>query len=291
MTSTIHRVLREETVVYHSSVVDLRALIFDIDGTLTARDGVPVPAVVTAITQCRDAGLACFVATARRPASAVAVLNDLAWLADSGVFHAGALGRCRRSAWQADTVLIAERVRDLISIIHDVNPYATISIHAADGTTGFGPAQPSDELMRAWSCTAQELIPFASARTRAACKIGVTSRGERLDKIVAVLAERFPNDLALLLFDQGQFLNITVAGTTKASMMGQLLARRGLSWEESVAFGDDLSDLPLLEAAGYGVAMDDGNPALHMVADEIAPGPQRGGIALVLRRLFPAICI
>ena len=120
--------------------------------------------------------------------------------------------------------------------------------------------------------------------------IGVLSRGERLDHLVAQLSARWPEELALLLLDQEQLLNITVAGTTKASMMSRLLARRGLTWEQTAAFGDELSDLPLLEAAGHGVAMEDGNPALHGLADEIAPGPHHGGVAQVLRRLFPTIC-
>ena len=56
-----------------------RALIFDIDGTLVPVGGRPHAATVAAITACRAAGIACFVATARRPASAVVALGPLAW--------------------------------------------------------------------------------------------------------------------------------------------------------------------------------------------------------------------
>jgi len=266
-----------------------RALIFDIDGTLVAAGGRPTPATVSAITQCRDLGHACFVATARRPASARSVLGELAWLVDSGAFHAGALGQCRVSAWQDATTLPGPLVDAVISLAERLVPHATISIHSAAGHAAFGPVVPSEAVLRGWSVHSDELTPFAQARYASACKLAVITRTGTLHALVDELGRRWPQELSALLVDGGSFVNITHGGTSKAAMMGRLLQQRGRSWAQAIACGDDLSDAQLLGAAGYAVAIAGGHPATLAVADAVVAGPADSGVAHFLAREIPGV--
>jgi hydroxymethylpyrimidine pyrophosphatase-like HAD family hydrolase len=68
-----------------------------------------------------------------------------------------------------------------------------------------------------------------------------------------------------------------------------LLAAHGLTLAQVAAFGDDVSDVPLLAAAGHAVAVAGGHPAALAAADEIAAAPPEDGIARVLARLFPEL--
>jgi len=48
---------------------------------------------------------------------------------------------------------------------------------------------------------------------------------------------------------------IQVAGPRKAAAFGELLARRGITWEEVAFVGDDLADLPILQRVGLPIAV------------------------------------
>lgn len=264
-----------------------RALIFDIDGTLVPPGGRPHGATVAAITACRAAGVACFVATARRPASAVVALGPLAWLAESGVFHAGALARCKQSGFRAATEISAGLVGGIVALAEASESSPTIGIHTADGQASFGPTIPPEAMLREWGCTTAELVPFAQARAAAACKLAVWSEQGPLHALAEEIAGRWPGAVAAMPLDGGRFINITAAGSDKATLLAPLLASHGLTLAQSVAFGDDLSDVPLLRAAGHAVGIADGHAEALAVADEIAAGPHHDGIARALARLFP----
>lgn len=61
--------------------------------------------------------------------------------------------------------------------------------------------------------------------------------------------------------------------TDKLAALRDLLARHGLDAAACAAVGDDLPDLPLLEAAGFAVAVADAHPDLVQAADWTTPHP------------------
>ncbi len=50
-----------------------------------------------------------------------------------------------------------------------------------------------------------------------------------------------------------------------------VLERLGCAWAQTVCVGDDLGDLPLLEAAGFGVAVADAREPAQAAADWVTP--------------------
>ena len=52
-----------------------------------------------------------------------------------------------------------------------------------------------------------------------------------------------------------------------------VIERLGCHWEEVVCIGDDVTDIPLLEAAGMGVAVADARPQVREAADWVTPSP------------------
>jgi hypothetical protein len=178
---------------------DLRAVVFDIDGTLVLPGAPPTVATVAAVEACRDHGIACFVATARRPASASYALGPLAWLAASGVFHAGALGCCGRTGFRAATRLGADLVDEIVTVVRTDAPHAAIGIHTEDGGASFGPTIPPPRVLRQWGCSVDELIPFAHARSAPACKLAIWGDGVGLRGLAADLSRRWPGAIEALV--------------------------------------------------------------------------------------------
>lgn len=65
---------------------------------------------------------------------------------------------------------------------------------------------------------------------------------------------------------------------SKARGIETALTTLGLQWHETMAFGDGLNDIEMIQAAGYGIAMGNSEPALKKVADYVCPKIDEDGI-------------
>lgn len=57
----------------------------------------------------------------------------------------------------------------------------------------------------------------------------------------------------------------------------------GISREETIAFGDNINDIAMLEYAGKGYAVDTARKETKEAADEIIPGYAEDGVLKVLK--------
>ena len=66
-----------------------------------------------------------------------------------------------------------------------------------------------------------------------------------------------------------------IPSVTKGSGLAFVAAMLGLDLDRVVAFGDGENDVELLDAAGFGVAVEGAHPRLQAIADATCPGPAR----------------
>jgi Cof subfamily protein (haloacid dehalogenase superfamily) len=83
-------------------------------------------------------------------------------------------------------------------------------------------------------------------------------------------------------------IEILPRGLSKAIGLAHAAGLLGLSGADTIAFGDMPNDASMLSWAGYAVAMGNADPELKAVADEVAPGQDEEGVAVVLERLMGA---
>ncbi len=107
------------------------------------------------------------------------------------------------------------------------------------------------------------------------------------DGLVAAVAERIGGGEVAVTHSEKGMIEVLPAGVTKAVGLQRAADRMGFTPAETIAFGDMPNDIPMLNWAGYGVAMGNAHPDLVAVADEQAPGHDEDGVAVVLERLFP----
>ena len=81
-------------------------------------------------------------------------------------------------------------------------------------------------------------------------------------------------------------LEINGEGASKGNAILLLARYLGLFPSQTMAFGDGENDLSMMELAGIGVAMDNGNPALKKKADFIARSNEEDGVARVIEKLI-----
>lgn len=83
-----------------------------------------------------------------------------------------------------------------------------------------------------------------------------------------------------------RFLEISKRGADKGNALRTLCNHIGIDIAQTIAFGDGENDIPLLEAAGTGVAMENANPKLKAKADIIAKSNNDNGVCEVIRAIM-----
>ena len=86
---------------------------------------------------------------------------------------------------------------------------------------------------------------------------------------------------------EDEYLEFMDPNVSKGRALAEVAGRLGLAAGECAAFGDSFNDIPMLEWAGFGVAMGNARPELKAVADLIAPPADDDGVGAVLAELFP----
>ena len=79
-------------------------------------------------------------------------------------------------------------------------------------------------------------------------------------------------------------VSIVAHGSDKGSALRLVAERLGIDMARVMAIGDALADLPMIEAAGVGVAMGQSIPRVRDGADLIAPRNDAGGVAWAVER-------
>lgn len=96
-------------------------------------------------------------------------------------------------------------------------------------------------------------------------------------QLASVLGER-----VFLTTSLPHFLELGNPTTSKGSGLRHVARLLELDAERFVAFGDGENDVELLQAAGFGIAVEGSHERLLAVADGVCPGPDDDGVAGVI---------
>jgi Cof subfamily protein (haloacid dehalogenase superfamily) len=91
--------------------------------------------------------------------------------------------------------------------------------------------------------------------------------GDRFDLAQAVVPRLGPNSGEL-----------TIPGVDKVSAIRTVLEQVGVPWEDTLAYGDAMNDLGMIQYVHTGVAMGNAHPRLKEVADQVTGSPDEHGI-------------
>lgn len=82
------------------------------------------------------------------------------------------------------------------------------------------------------------------------------------------------------------FLEVSREAVTKASALEKYCAMRGIDREDVVVFGDNINDVEMLQWAGLGVAMANGEPEAREAADHVTLSNDADGVAVVIEEIL-----
>ncbi len=243
------------------------ALIIDLDGTTTASrgDALPSPAVRRAVAAAQDAGAKVSVATGRSYHEAKPILVALD-LRGPGVFNGGAeiLEMHSGSAIDSKTIPAAS----LRMLAQKLLPfgYPTMIIPASDKPAIVLPAE----------VTEPGVMFYLDAVAKADAPNIIAAAQPVPDIAGHETSSWTPGDVV--------DIHITHRLGTKQQGVERLIKFLGLDARRVMAVGDGHNDLPLLTAAGLGIAMGNATEEVKEMADHVVPPLDEDGLAVAIER-------
>lgn len=260
----------------------------DIDGTLLTRSGEVLPGTRAEFARAREAG-ARIVLASGRPVAGLRRLVRRLQLDAGGFVFAGSNGSVVVDADTGETLarhsIPTDLVREMVALAqeHDVlallcdaddlvtdraeDPQVSIEARGNDLTVRDVPdLRDLGEEVR----VDKMLMYGPTARLRPFSEVFVARFGDRVEHA----------------FSAPFYFEATAHGVDKGSALRDVAAARGVAVTDSVAFGDNGNDVPMIRAAGVGVAMGNAIDAVRCVADRVTASNDEEGIAAVLADLY-----
>lgn len=82
------------------------------------------------------------------------------------------------------------------------------------------------------------------------------------------------------------WVDCTMPGISKGNALQELCNNLGVAPEDTIAFGDQINDISMLELAGTGYAVENARPEVKEKADYVIPGYAEDGVLQVLKMLL-----
>lgn len=259
----------------------------DLDGTLLTDDLRITERSRAAVRRARERGVSVLLASARPPRSMRRYHRDLE-LDTPLIAYNGAL------VWDVEQgrplfhePLVPDAARALVAFLRQQHPELNISLECSDrwyiddlteevrGSIERYEVDPPHGV----ACLAQVLADEAEAISKVLFRGNMQTAQRLLAALPPDLAER------LHVTTSGDwFCEVMAAGATKAAAIAWTAAHLGLDPAGILAIGDSPNDIPMLQAAALGVAMENAAPTVKAAADVVTASNNEDGVAQAIER-------
>ena len=261
----------------------------DVDGTLLDADQNVTPRTRAAVRAAVDAGARFVLATGRPPRWINPVVEALGFApmavcANGAVIYDPATDRVL-----AARTLSPDALAKLAEVAGRAIPGVGLAVErigerAHDAATPQFVSSPGYE--HAWLNPDDTEVSMEDLLSQPAIKLLIRKAGAASADMAAQLAGHIGTAAELTYSTDNGLIEVVPAGITKATGIAEVIAPLGIGVEQMVAFGDMPNDLPMLLAAGHGVAMGNGHPEVRAAAAEVTAPNTDDGLARVLERWF-----
>jgi len=274
---------------------DYRALILDLDGTLVADNGAIHPRTREALQRIHDRGVPVMIATGRSETAAQPALEELGFDVPS-VLYNGAAVYCPVEKRVIEQVCLG--TDDLDEVIAYGEREGCLIVAMADGEkVGYSPPD-IDASLELHDMTRVRFVSSTSdLRIDEIIRVSLFSKSHQQAGAFAahfessVQGDYYVTDFRLSLLPSHRESKLTVLDVHppcpgKARALELLEERFGVPPEQVVAIGDATNDLPMIERAGLGVAMQISMPEVIVAADRVIGASETDTIADLVEELF-----
>ena len=272
----------------------IKAVFFDIDGTLVTRRAVPLPSSVAGLAQLKEKGILRGIATGRGPshlAHHIKALKMDFYVTFNGQYVYTDKGVVYANPFTADLV---QRLAEFATTEQRHLLFGSATKMEGSPLMTFGEKPWAKRLQRFLprGRFLKQLHPLFKRFTHSSQKIDYRELAILQEPIYqcvlicpvedqAALEARFPE--CKVTRSNPYTVDLILKNTSKRTGIEMLGKTRGFSLEQVMAFGDSWNDLEMLSAAKIGVAMGNAEPDLQAVADYVTASNEADGIYLALQ--------
>jgi Cof subfamily protein (haloacid dehalogenase superfamily) len=275
----------------------IRAIAIDIDGTLVTPDQDVTPRVKRAVQAARDRGVLVMLATGRRFDSAQQFAEALEL--DGPMIVSGGAMVCNAKTGEIyyEDALPLEGVTASVDLLRGAGLQPLLRQRWSLGHRLFTGPEEFDDAPTRWYVAREEAVtrlPYDELRLvdDVMFAAGLCEDEGRLQELAKAVWE-LPNLLPLVLpYGPGVLpspvLDIFNAGTCKAKALHFASKHFGFSMRDTMAIGDGINDIDLLEAVGLPVAVANAIPEAKAVAKAVVSANDEDGVAEAIERFVLA---
>ncbi|WP_164737246.1 HAD family hydrolase [Georgenia sp. SYP-B2076] len=243
-----------------ADLLGIRAIAFDVDGTLAGSDHHVSPRSLRALAALRPAGIEPIIVTGRIVDAAVDILQR-AGIDGYAVASNGAVAVDTRTAAPLHTATMDTRdVEALVEfgLAREVEPlvFTDREMVVMDGSVAHA------YLVAANPTAVTRVVPRVDLPLAGITKAMLFGAADRLDELDAEIRAAFPRAVRSMdyVFELGP------AGADKWQALGAILDRLGIDPGEAAGVGDGENDLPWLARVGWPVAMENAREPVKAIA-------------------------
>ena len=268
----------------------IKLIALDLDGTLSLDNHQVSPATRDALAGLHNDGVEVVIATGRRYRTSRYVIDNLG-IDTYCVCNGGALVKDHTQTTILESTMSAE---DLSYLVKTARQYDIALSAQRDAHSRGGPDLVIDNVVT-WGTQAARY--FADNQQYAEAKdllhkpdnylvLGCFDEEHKLKAYQAQIQREQPGFDSVVVPHIGSdhfYLEVTVKAINKWHGLSHLAQHFNLDAENICAVGDQMNDYAMVQAAGHGIAMGNGSPALQAIADMVCGHHDADGLLDVVR--------
>lgn len=262
----------------------IKHLFSDMDGTILNHEGKISDQTAAAI---RQAGLPLTLVSARAPIEMREAIDHLDLDGVHVAFNAGLIFRVHAHHFETlhEAPLDYDLAKSIVLDLRQAFPQLSISVY--DDSHWFverldAGVRHEQSLTRV-DYSMVDYPSFFQAQYRKLFKLMlITFDSEEMERLKTYMATHYGQEAINVLSTSGPYLEVSHIDAKKSSGIRYIQEMEGLNQEELLAFGDGHNDVPMFQAVGTVVVMDNASEEIKRHADYVTKSNQEDGVAYFL---------
>lgn len=260
----------------------LTLVVSDVDGTLVDQDKKLTIATTEAVARLEAAGVAFTIISARPRSGMMPIADTLGIDQPMGAFNGGTIFT-RDGTVSEHHVVDPDVAQGMMALAEG----AAVDRWVFADDTWYSSTDQGVHVEHERVASNQEPIvtdDFTDLLTRAD-KITFVSDDEPVLAALHAQAAQFGDD-ATIVQSQTYYLDVTALAANKGDGIAALAKAIGVDLAETAAIGDQFNDVPMLDIAGYAVAMGNAPAKVQSIADDVTRANDADGVAHAIDTLI-----